>query len=239
MTLLYICQQAAAIIGLEAIQSVASSTNRTSRRLHAAANRSGRALSRRAAWQSLLVEHTFVTVAAETQTDDPVPDDFDSIVTETAFNRSSSRELAGPLTPQEWQRLKAATAQVTPTDSFRIRGWDFIISPTPSAGDTIAYEYVSKYWVDSGPAPDGILDASKFAHDLDEPTFDEEMMILDVVWRYEKGAGLPYAEDFRSAELMIADRITKDGAGKRRIQLIGRNGRRRMPPTIDEGNWTL
>ncbi len=241
MTLLSMCTEVAARLGLETLTSVASSTNRTARRLMASANSSGRALARRADWQTLREEYTFLTVATEEQTAGDLPTDFDRIVVETAYNRTRTRPLAGPLLPQEWQQIQAMTANVGPTDSFYIRGNTFYITPAPAAGETIAYEYIGKYWVDTGPAPDGVGDATSFTTDLDVPLFDEEMMILDIAWRYQKSRGLPYAEDFRSAELMIADRIARDGVGKRRMSLLKRQQwpKRPVPPVIPEGSWNV
>lgn len=239
-TLLAICQEVSGRLGLESLTSVASSTNRTARRLFRTANASGRALARRYDWQTLREEYTFTTVATEEQTNGDLPADFDRFVVESAFNRTNTRPLAGPLLPQEWQQIQALTANVGPTDSFYVRGNVFYITPAPAAGETIAYEYISKYWVDSNVV-DGVGDATSFGNDADVPLLDEEMITLDIAWRYLKSRGLPYAEDFRSAELMIADRIARDGVGKRRMQLLKRQHwpRKPVPPVIPEGSWNV
>lgn len=240
-SLLTICQDAAGRLGLEELNSIASSSNQTARRLRRAANASGRALARRANWQLLRKEHTFLTVdSGNLQTNATLPNDYDRYVQETGYNRTSSRPLSGPLTAQEWQAYKATIGSLAPTDSFYIRGNQILMAPIPNAGDEVAFEYMSKWWVDSGPTPDGVGEADRFSTDLDEALLDEEMMILDIMWRYKQSRGLPYAEDFRSAELMILDRISQDGVGQRRMDMLQRNRRMRpMPPAIPEGSWNL
>jgi hypothetical protein len=237
MTLLALCQEVSGRLGLETLSSVASSTNQTARRLFRLSNASGRALARRADWQVMRKEHTFLTVAQYEQTNGDLPDDFDRYVQETGFNRTSTRPLAGPLTPQEWQQTQSLTANIAPTDSIYIRGNVIYITPAPAAGETVAFEYMSKYWVETAASTTG-ADATSFANDTDETVLDEEMITLDILWRYTQSRGLPYAEDFRSAELMIADRISRDGIGKRRMQMIKtRFGNRPIPPVVPEGSW--
>jgi hypothetical protein len=151
-----------------------------------------------------------------------------------------TRKLLGPLTAAEWQLEKSRGVSAGIGDKFRVRDNQLLINPAPPAGQTIVYEYRSKYWVDTGPVLDGVWDADRFTTDADEPAFDEEMMILDTIWRYEKSVGLPYAEDFRSAELMITDRITANAGGKQIMDLMQRRTIPRVRvPTVPDGNWTL
>lgn len=234
-TLLSLCQDVAGRLGLEQLSSVASTSNQTARRLFRLATASGRSLARRADWQQLRDEFTFTTVATAEQTGATLPADWDRFVVETGYNRTRQRPVAGPLTPQEWQESQARSASLAPTDSVYMRGNAIFITPTPAAGQSIYFEYVSKNWAETS----GGVGTDRFAADTDVTLLDEEMSVLDLMWRYNKSRGLPYAEDFRAAELMIADRITKAGLGKRRMQLVKRGVRatRPMPPVIPEGNW--
>jgi hypothetical protein len=234
MTLLTIVQDSMLRMGFSNPASVVGNTDETVGRLFALANQSGRELSRLHQWQILTVEKTFTTVNAEAQTDTPIPADFDRFVDETIFNRSKKRRIVGPLTEEEWQVQKSLTASVI-TDAFRVRGGIFLIIPAPTADETIAYEYISKYWVDNDADGDG--DAVAFAADSETALLDEEMITTDVIWRYRKSAGLNYAEDFRTAQITIAGRIAADG-GRRTLDL----GRRRLNqkpriPYTPEGSW--
>lgn len=229
-----ICQDASLRMGFSNLSSVVGNTDETAGRLYALANQSGKELSRLHQWQILTKEKTFTTVAAETQTDTPIPTDFDRFVDETIFNRSKLRRLVGPLTEEEWQVQKSLTASVI-TDAFRVRGGSFLIIPAPTADETIAYEYISKYWVDNDGDGDG--DLAAFAGDSETSLLDEEMITTDVIWRYRKSVGLNYAEDFRTAQITIAGRIAADGG--RRTMDLGRRRLNQRPriPYHPEGNW--
>ena len=202
--------------------------------LKALANQSGRRLVRRHEWTALMKEQTFTALAQETQTN-MIPDDFDRFIDESWFNRSKTRRILGPLTPQEWQRRK--TLQTSPVfESFRKRGSDILMIPTPTAGDTLAFEYISKWWVDTDQ--DGVGEATRFSADDNEILFDEEVMTLDLVWRYLKVHGRDYAEPFRDFEAYLADVINSDG-GNRTINFTSGGSTQPRVPFIPEGSWNL
>lgn len=198
------------------------------------ANQSGIDLVRRHEWTFLQKEQTFTALAQEVQTS-MIPADFDRFIDETWFNRSKTRRILGPLTPVEWQRRK--TLQASPVfESFRVRGSDVLMIPNPEAGDTLVFEYISKNWVDTNA--DGAGEASTFSADTDTPLFDEELMTLDITWRYLSAQGMDYSEPFRSFELALADRIARDG-GNETISLTGDMGSSPRVPHIPEGSWNL
>lgn len=234
MSLLSIVRNASLRLGLVPPASVVGNPDETATRLHALANQAGQELVRRHDWQVLTKEKAFTTVAAETQTD-AIPTDFDRFVDGTAFNRDAKRRLNGPLSAQEWQVQKSLTISIL-LDAFRVRGNSFLMIPNPTAGETVAYEYVSKYWVDDDA--DGVGEATSFVTDTDTALLDEETITADCIWRYQQSAGLGYAETFRIAQIMIADRIARDGG--RRVMDLGytRAVSRPRMPNMPEGDWT-
>lgn len=198
------------------------------------ANQSGKDLVRRHKWTFLQKERVFSALAQEIQTS-MIPDDFDQFIDETWYNRSKTRKILGPLNPVQWQRRK--TLQASPVfESFRVRGSDVLMIPFPSAGDTLVFEYVSRDWVDTND--DGVGDADTFTADSDAPLFDEELMTLDITWRYLSAQGQAYSEPFRSFEMALADRIARDG-GNDTISLTGDMGSSPRVPHIPEGGWNL
>ncbi len=236
MSLLTIVQDARERIMQYAPTLVVSEANDTAViAMKALATQSGRDLVRRHEWTFLIKEQTFTALAQEVQTS-MLPSDYDRFVDETWFNRSKTRRILGPLSPQEWQRRK--TLQTSPVfESFRLRGSDILMIPTPEAGDTIAFEYISNLWVDSNPT-DGTGDATRFGNDGDAPLFSEELMSLDITWRYLAAQGFDYSEPFRSFEMALADAIARDG-GNRSINFgAGGNSQPRVP-FIPEGTWNL
>ena len=233
-TLLSIVNDAQDALGLPRDTVVVSSTDQTTITLLRLANQEGRELARRHSWQALVTEKTFTSTATEEQSS-VIPTDLDRFVNESFYNRTRHRRLIGPLTATEWQGNKGITASIL-IDAFRVRGDAFLITPTPAAGDTYAYEYVSKNWCeDSG----GTGQAAWVADD-DVPRLDAELMTLGLVWRFNKSKGLGYAEDFATYQQQVTQAIMRDGA-RRTINLatderLFDNAR---APYVPEGDWNL
>lgn len=228
MTLLTILDEAAARIGLQSIQSVVGNSDQTVRSLFSLANQEGRSLARRTSWQALTNAFTFTTVAANEQTN-AIPEDFDWIVPDSIFNRTTRRRIAGPLNASEYQADQASLV-VRVWDTFRIRGNSMLLSPAPPAGETIAYEYITKYWCQNAQG-DGL---TAFAADTDVPVLEEELVILGLVWRFKKARGMDYAEDFSTYESQVGEAMIRDG-GKPRLDM-GHGGADRVPhpPLVPE-----
>jgi hypothetical protein len=173
----------------------------------------GRALATRAEWQILRGEHTFTTVAAASQTTSSLPSDLDWIIPETIWNRTRKRRVYGPISAAEWQLIQATT-QLTVDPAFTIRGGAIYITPTPDAGDTVAYEYLSTKWCESNL---GVAQA-EFAADTDVARIDEELHVLDGIWRFKQKKGLDYLGDQTIFERRVAEKLMRDGV-KPRISL--------------------
>lgn len=235
MSLLSIIQDAAREIGLPKPTTAFGNIDENIAQLVRLSNKEGNELVLKNDWQALQKEQTFTSLAQETQTA-MIPSDFGHFINETFYNRTRKRTLAGPLTPQEWQVQKSLTSTVV-IDAFRQRGNNILVVPVPPAGDTFAFEYVSKYWVDTDD--DGIGEASAWAADTDVSLLDEELVTQGVIWRYKMARGFDYAEDFRTYE-MTFQRLKGDDGGRRTLDL-GRSHmvRRPVAPQVPEGSWNL
>jgi hypothetical protein len=107
----------------------------------------GRTLVRLAQWSRLLQPYAFSTVANQGLY--ALPDDFDRMVPQTAWNRSTRQPLGGPLSPQEFEYFKGRLAGITWNILFRTLQGQFQAFPddaTPG-GYVVAYEYISNYFV--------------------------------------------------------------------------------------------
>lgn len=206
-SLLTIIQDVADRIGLVRPSSVIGSADHQVRQLLALANQEGREQARRHSWQGITFEKTFTTVAQESQTG-AIPDDFDRFVPETMFNRSRTRQLVGPMTPQEWAEYKGSASTVV-FDAFRVRGSALLYAPVPQAGETVAYEYVSKYWC--AGSEDTTPDQIAFLADNDVTFLDVEATTQGIAWRFQKSRGLDYSEAFQQYELQLATLMGRDG----------------------------
>ena len=235
MSLLTVVQDACDRIGLPRPSVVIGSSDTQVRQLLGLAQQEGKELARRGPWQELVTETTFTATATTTQTG-AIPSDFDRMLEGTFWNRSQDRRVVGPLTPQKWQMLQTGLYSLV-WDAFRIRGTEILMSPEPTAGDTLAYEYVSKNWLTdaSGSTP-----RHAWLADDDVALLDEELITLGLVWRFKKAKGLDYSEEYRSYEQLVERKLGNNGA----MGIVDLNGDRMdggggtYDPFIPEGNWS-
>lgn len=108
----------------------------------------GQDMVREKDWTHLQKEYTFTTVGG-TDTYD-LPSDFNNMIDQTYWVRTTRLPVGGPLSPQEWQFLSARLVGVTFTVLFMpIQGKIQLFPRGALAPDgfTIAFQYVSSYWV--------------------------------------------------------------------------------------------
>lgn len=168
-------------------------------------------------WTKITKEKTFTTVAQAVQTSS-VPSDFSRYLDDTMWNRTTRTKMVGPVSAEEWQALQAMTIISIPQAVFRFRGGDILIYPSPTAGQTGAYEYVSDLLVyaSGGSTPTKTI----FSVDTDTCVFDEDLVTAGVRWRFLSAKGFDYAEAFRTYEGMKQTLFARDG-GKRKVYLGG------------------
>ena len=235
MTVLSICQDAAKEIGIPSPSTLIGSTDTTNIQLTAAANREGKNLVSGYDWQVLIKEKLHTTLAAESQGSmTTIASDFLRFSNDTMWNRTTDRKYYGPLNNAQWQRLKASVSSGI-TNYFRIRGGNLLFSPTPPAGETVAFEYIGKNWVDTNG--DGSANATSYAADSNTTVLDEDIITLGVIWRFLKQKGLPYDNQFQEYRLKLSEKQSKDGA-KQIIRMAGPN-RLYLPVNEPEGNFSL
>ncbi|MEC9266712.1 MAG: hypothetical protein VX464_11685 [Pseudomonadota bacterium] len=240
-TFLQICQAVASDVGFPRPATVIGASDETAIRLAAVADREGRALARRYAWQSLTKEGTFLAQAQENQgtwgslgSGSADYSDLDRLIPNTFWDRTENIKVFGPLDPQEYQALKSATTS-GPYWSFRIRGDSVLSYPNPTAGNTVAFEYISKYWVDTDG--DGVGEADSWQADTNTPILNDELLILGMTWRFKKSIGEDYQEDFQVYEQEVANAMARSGSA-RTLDLSGSGATFRAGIFAPEGNWS-
>lgn len=146
----------------------------------------GRKLAKRRHWRALVKEHTLTTEAGVSEY--ALPADFLAMVNGAGWNRSNDRRL-WPADAEVWQLLQAEDAVgLTLSAIFRPRADVLELWPQPpTAGDVIAFEYRSRYWVQSSGAASADKDAP--TANTDTALLDPEMIIqgLCLEWRKRKG----------------------------------------------------
>lgn len=204
MTFLTLAQDAADECGVGRPAMIYAGTDATARRLRVLAQREGRSLAK-LNWPVLRKEKTFTSLAQETQTA-AVASDLSRFVDRTFWNRTATRPFAGPLTPQEWQDLKARTGAGM-TDSFTYRGGNILMQPTPTAGHTCAYEYYSTNWCQSS----GAVAQSAWAADTDTGILSEDLMSRGLVWRFKKASGMAWENDLADYVAEVRTTLAQSG----------------------------
>ena len=222
-TAIEIAQNVAAAIGFE-VPSTLNSNEPNARLMRVLLNRAGQVLAAKrgpfgGSWTELTREEVITTVAG--QQDYALPQGFANLITDSVWDRSTYREAPGPLTPQQYQRLKGGlvdTISLTPryrlalnedTHTVRLR-----LDPVPDGDDEIAFEYLSRFWARESEASPISLD--RINDDSQRPVFPPHLLELDLEWRVRKSQGLNYRTDIAEFE-MERDRLFAHSTGLRDV----------------------
>ena len=206
-------------LGFDIPSVVIASPDSQTKQLLQIAQREGRDLASRYQWSAMIRENVFTLTDGADQgalNSTVVSDgDFDYIVNDAMWDRTTSLPIPGALTPQKWQVLQ--TFATGPFFQYRIQGGNLFMDPAPSSqSDTIAFEYMSNAWCQST----GGTKQSSWQADSDTGILDENLMGLGITWRFLQRKGAEYAQDFQDYERRVALAMARDG-GKARLRAGG------------------
>jgi hypothetical protein len=171
----------------------------------------GQDLARDYQWPHLEKTHTFATVNGTANYD--LPADFLRLVDQTEWNRTTQFSLGGPASSQEWHQLKAANVSGVVYQVFRVSGGQIQIHPTPTSAETVAFEYVSSYWVDSGGGTAGATpDAAAPTDGADTVCFDRRLLVTGVILGWLEGKGFDSTAARAKFEAAMARAQSNGGA---------------------------
>lgn len=234
LSCLQIIQTACRRIGILSPNAAISSTDAQIIQLLSLSEEEGQEQAKRYTWQALQNEATFTTVAAQVQTTvAAITTGFNYIVNDTIWNRTLRRPVYGPKSQQDWQQAKAMQIN-GPFNSFRIIADSINFYPSPVAGQSCYFEYISKNWIDTSAAST----SSIWTNDADTPKLDDQLMILGTIWRWKAEKGLDYAEDYAKYERMIADAMARDG-GKSTLNMSGAKYDIQPGIFVPAGSWNV
>lgn len=236
MSLLTLIESVTDRLALPRLTTVVGNTNDQARLLLALANEEGRELAARGTWQVLVNEITFTTQATESQgTIDGIVayQDYGRILNDVMWNRTTGQKIIGAITAQQWQEAKARATSSTLYPMYRFRGNTLLMTPTPTAGQTVAFEYVQSRWVRNFGET---LEYPQWNDDTDVGLLSESIMANGVLWRFKRQKGFDYAEEFAAYERQVADALARDG-GKPAINFNGSGYDPLCPPSYAEGSW--
>lgn len=226
MSLLTVISYACGRFGVPVPATVIGTTDERILQLLRLLEEEGTDLSKRGPWQGITFEATHTTTAAEDQgaITSIATNGFRSIKNGTFWDRTNKLPILGPLSDQEWQRLEGM-GTTGARYFFRIRGGKLLINPTPTAGYTWAFEYLSKNWILD---EDTVTYKQYFDDDDDTVLLPEDLVLLGLRWRWKREKGLDYAEDFATYEAQVNSDLAKDG-GKPVLSMSGETSRSSRP----------
>lgn len=236
MSVKRICQDAAKRLGITSVpDSFISNNDPTAVQLLALLGEECLTLADEYDWQVLTNEASFTTVATESQgTLASIASDFGRMLSNTMYNQTEDRMIQGAQSPAQWQRETShSISRVTPL--FYIRGNELLFTPTPSAGQTVVFEYISTNFATD---LDGNNPASGFAADTDLVLFDDELVTLGLRWRFLESKGFDYAEVYRNYARRLEKRLGTDRA-KPQLDLSGGGRVFRPNGYIPDGGWSV
>jgi hypothetical protein len=125
--------------------------------------------------------------------------DFQRMLSSTLWNRTLSTPIPGSLTPQQWQAEKAR-ASTGVYKVVRIKQDLIYLHPTPTAIESLYYEYISSWWV---------MPSGQTTPTTDSPTagtdtlwFDPLLLVRGLKLKFREKIGADttaYAADFNAA----------------------------------------
>lgn len=216
MTLLTICRSALREIGgFDVPSTFYGNSNLTATQCVALANRAGRTLEKELRWAELITEHTFTTVSGTATY--AMPSDFRAFANMSQWDRLNQWRLTGPTPSIVWQWLKSGiTVAATNNRWFAVRGAYFTLYPTPSTtGDTIAFDYYSKNWITKQVDSSNV---DEWSADNDTARIDEDLIAMDLKWRFLQAKGMPYEPEYKELE-SIKEALKEDNGGRGIISL--------------------
>jgi hypothetical protein len=186
-------------------------------------------------WTQLQALTSFVTVATESQgLLSALAPGYKSMIQKTLWNNSSKLPGFGGITPQDSQVLRQWGAR-TAVPTYREMGGKLMIIPAPAAGQTYSFEYISTYPV---LAADGITRKQYYTVDTDTCVLPDNLITLDLRWRWKSEKGLPYAEHMRTFETQCKQAYV-DSLGAANVHMANCPKDARPGIVIPAGNWPV
>jgi len=235
MTMLVLVQRFCERQNLNSPVTVYGSTDPQISQIKALLEEEGNDLSKRGNWESLTFEATHTTIASESQgaISTIASNGFRDFKPDTLWDRTLKLPLQ-LLNEAEWQAQKGF-ASTSPRYAVRLRGGLLLANPTPTAGNTWAFEYLSKNWI---LGEDGTTYKQYFTLDTDTLLLPEELLTMGLRWRWKKEKGFDYAEDFRTYESQVNQALGANGL-KKPLSMSGGRSDARPGISIPQGNWSV
>lgn len=232
MSMLTLIQDFCRRTNIQVPGSVLGSTDSQVLQILALLEEEGEDLADRGDWQELTKEATHTTVATESQgVITTIAPGFDHFKTNTFWDRDL-RLPVYVIDDKDWQQVKAV-AVTGPRYQARLRGNELLANPTPTAGNTWAFEYQTKNWITD---LNGNNPSDSFNADTDLVLLPEKLLKMGLRWRWKKEKGFDYDEDFQTYENMVTKALGSNGL-KRNLNMSDGPLTRQPKVYVPDGNW--
>lgn len=235
MSLLTIVQDVCSRVGLATPNAAISSTDPLIQQIVALVTEEGEELAGgEYNWNLLQLETSFTTVATEVQgVTDVIAPGLKYIINDTIWNRTTRLPIYGPLSAQNWEKLKAMQ-NTGPWVQYVVREGNILFNPVPVAGQSCYFLYQSKNFVNVSTG--GTSD--RFVTDTDTVVFQERIMKLGTIWRWKAAKGLDFTTDYAKYEKALSEAKSLD-TPKDSLYLDGDYGTYFPAVLVPSGTWGL
>lgn len=173
--------------------------------------RAGQSIAIRHEWSALTLEKIHTTLGQEDQGN--IFELTAGLITSTAFRKIKDQTVwdrtdrlpVAPIDAIDWQRVKGVIS-ISPRYRYRLWQSRLFLTPTPPAGHTLAFEWLSRWWIQSAS---GAI-KRQFTDDTDSFLIERELLKLSLTWRWKKEKGLDYAEEYEEFESRFAEMAAHD-----------------------------
>ena len=170
-------------------------------------------------WRALVKEDTFTTDGTGSYvigTGLVTDGDFEHFVSDTMWDRSNTTQVV-IVNAKQWQSLVSGVISSAGVQRFaRTRGQNLIITPD-ATGNTLAFEYLSNFWVESSEGTAKVA----FTDDTDTTLYPEFLLELGLTMKLLQRKGLPWAADMdtfeRERERLIGGEMPLETLGARSL----------------------
>lgn len=148
------------------------------------------------------------------------------------FDRTASIRVTGPLTPNEWQSLKALSANGSVYPNYRFIGNNLHIYPIVAATQTLAVEYKTDYCVVTAAG----VTKKYFTVDTDLPLLNSTVMLLGLRYKWKKEKGMEFAQEQDLFVKAVRAIGSQDGQ-RTQIDMSAEDISRKPGVYIPDSNW--
>lgn len=219
--------------------AVVGSADPNVRQIRALLLRAGNSLALRGEWSRLTHEEVHTTLAQEDQgsiyditTGGTGATAFRKIKNETFWDRTDKLPIY-PVNPIDWQRIKA-TISAQPRYKYRLVRGRLLMTPTPPAGHSLAFEWVSKWWIQDAV---GTI-KERFTADTDTFLVERELLKLGLTWRWKKAKGFDYTEEYEEYESRLSETLGHD-VTRETLYMDQHEARARPGIWVPEYSWDV